>query len=152
MATSDFKCTMSWTAGDCHDLSRLKSGSTCLRGNIFLFPHIQAANFNSIAVWWEAEIKTVPKGKKRAFNRASIYIMWNLWKRNQKIFQNEGSTSLAAVARMKEDRTTAACFWEGIMKRLSPLAVLVYPNLGCIHPSGSFVALRRKALFTSSLL
>lgn len=67
-------------------LSRLKSGSRWLRGNIFLFPHIQAANSNSIADWWEAATKTVSKYKKCVFNAESIYIMWNLSKETDWFF------------------------------------------------------------------
>lgn len=118
----------------CYGLSWLKSGSRCLHGNHFLFPRIQAPNSNSIADWWEAATKTVTKDKKFALNAASIYSMWNLSKEmNQRIFQNERSTSLALVNEDVEQRQRAFGRCNG---SLSPLNVLVCANLDCAHPSG----------------
>ena len=48
---------------------------------VFVWEHlsfpsqIQAANFSSIADWWETETKAVPKEKKCDFNGVVIYVM-----------------------------------------------------------------------------
>jgi hypothetical protein len=66
-----------------------------------------------LANWWEDVASMIAKQERRTFNRALIYIVWNIWKeRNRRIFENEHQTAEQVAYLAKEDivqRRKAMC-------------------------------------------
>ncbi|WVZ96688.1 hypothetical protein U9M48_042292 [Paspalum notatum var. saurae] len=56
--------------------------------NLTLLPQADFTLFPSIADWWQCAAASFPKDRRRDFNGASTFIMWNIWKEwNRRIFE-----------------------------------------------------------------